>query len=188
MAEHVTSFLTSLVRVLGEVEIAYMVTGSVASTAYGEPRTTYDVDIIIDPTAAQLEALIARAPGHWVIFPEAAWDAFRTRGMFNIIVPETGEKADLILRKDRPFSRTEFSRRRVQQLEEFEITLASPEDVILSKLEWAKIGESERQYRDALGVALTQARTMDRDYLRKWAVELGVGEELQHVLSQLLDA
>ena len=100
---------------------------------------------------------------------------------FNIIDEASGFKADLIVRKERPFSRTEFSRRiRVSLLGQM-LEMATPEDVILSKLEWSKRGSSERQREDALHVARTQGEKLDLAYLEKWFHELGVSDLWVHI-------
>ena len=102
--------------------------------------------------------------------------------MFNIIDLDTGWKADLIVRKDRPFSIEEFGRRQVRLFFGRPLPAASPEDVILSKLEWDRITPSERQFRDALNVAAVQLANLDQAYLSKWAAELGVAEKLERLL------
>jgi hypothetical protein len=176
-----------IIRVVGDLRatgIAYMVAGSVGSGLHGEPRSTHDVDIVIDPTAEQLERLVQALGADYYVSPEAAREALHHRSMFNLIDFANGWKADLILRKDRPFSREEFSRRRETPYGSGSLWVASPEDVILSKLEWAKITPSERQLRDALGVAVTQWPHLDQEYLRHWARELGVEEPLELLLRE----
>jgi len=102
-----------------------------------------------------------------------------------VIDEASGYKADLNVRKDRPFSRTEFDRRlRVMVLDET-VEMATPEDVIFSKLEWAKLGSSERQWDDALQVARIQKEHLNLAYLEKWAVELGVAD-LWHRIRELV--
>ncbi len=155
--------------------IPFMLTGSVATAFHGSSRATMDVDFVIDPTAGQLDALVSRVDaGGAYVSREAARDALRHRTMFNVIDPQTGWKADLIIRKDRPFSTEEFSRR--QPLEYFGTSLhvASLEDVILSKLEWAKLGGSSRQLDDVNALLRINAGHVDLDYLQRWLDALGV--------------
>lgn len=104
--------------------------------------------------------------------------------MFNIIDFDTGWKADLIIRKERPFSVGEFSRRQWGTILGRSVAIASAEDVILSKLEWDKITPSERQFLDALNVAKVQWAALDQNYLRKWAADLEVSEKLEELLRQ----
>jgi hypothetical protein len=104
--------------------------------------------------------------------------------MFNVIDAQAGWKADLRIRRDRPFSRTEFNRRRKAAILEIDLWVTSPEDVVLSKLEWARESASEQQLQDALGVLLVQNERLDRDYLKKWAAVLGVADMLTDLLAR----
>ena len=113
---------------------------------------------------------------------DAASDALRHASMFNVIDVESGWKADMIIRKRRPFGVEEFGRRTTAQVMGVPVDLATPEDTILAKLEWSKGSDSERRWRDALGVAIAQRRNLDSAYLRKWAAELGVAEAMDRVL------
>ena len=181
-----TSQLDVLRRITGKLEragIPYMISGSVASSIHGEPRATNDVDLVVEPSDAQLEAFIRLVEGECYISPEAAREALRDRSMFNLVDHATGWKLDLIIRRDRPFSVEEFRRRRPENVGDVELYLVSPEDALLSKLEWAGKTESERQMRDALGIAVSQGASLDREYLRKWARELELGELLDCVLT-----
>ncbi len=177
-------FVARVARSLDAAGIPYMIAGSVGSTFHGEPRTTNDVDIVIDPTADQLERLLQTLGADYYVSPEAAREALGRRSMFNIIDFGTGVKADFILRKDRPYSREEFGRRKPVLFAGESVWMASAEDLILSKLEWAKITPSERQLRDALGIAVAQLPQLDQNYLRHWARELGVEEALENILRE----
>lgn len=168
--------LFGLVGVLESLGIPHMVTGSVASSYHGRPRLTHDADVVVDPTPEQLDALVKRLleSGHYVDGPRAR-DALHRRGQFNVVDARSAFKIDLIIRKDRPFSREELGRRRAVELSPgARASLASPEDTILSKLEWAKkAGRSEKQLEDAAGVLAVTAG-IDRAYVERWAGELGV--------------
>lgn len=171
-----------MVRKLEETGIPYMVAGSFGSSLQGHPRSTRDVDIVIVPTLEQLQKFLPVLGPDYYVSPEAALDAFHRRAMFNVIELCSGWKVDFILQKDRPFSYEEFARRRQVALENEAIVVVSPEDSILSKLEWDKISPSEQQRRDALGVAQVQGPNLDQDYLRKWAKELDVEQRLEEIL------
>jgi hypothetical protein len=170
--------LASLVRALERLGVPYMVTGSVASSVHGRPRQTHDADVVIDPTREQLDALVASLleSGHYVD-GRRAHDALARRLQFNVIDPHTAFKIDLIIRKSRPFSREELGRRQMVELSPgVQIAVASPEDTILSKLEWAmKGGRSQKQIDDAASV-LEVNPAIDRGYVERWAAELGVLE------------
>ena len=176
--------LRRLIPKLEQAGVPYMVAGSLSSSFHGEPRASNDIDVVIKPTAEQLETLLTSFGAAYYVSAEAVRDALRRHSLFNVIDLETGGKADLIVCKDRPFNEEEFRRRRPAELMGITALVASPEDTILSKLEWAKLGLSDRQLRDALGVAVIQGEQLDRDYLRKWARELGVADRLEEILRQ----
>jgi hypothetical protein len=177
-------FLRKLVSLLEDVRIPYMVTGSLSSSFHGQPRATHDVDIVIAPAESDLRAFIERAEAQYYVSRDAAWNAFRCQGMFNVIDARAGWKADLCIRRDRPFSVTEFSRRREAAILDVDLWVTSAEDVILSKLEWARESSSEQQFQDALGVLLVQRGSLDKEYLRRWAAELGVLDMLTDLLDR----
>jgi len=175
-------FLARLVAKLEEAGIPYMISGSLGSSLHGEPRATNDIDLIIAPNVAQLNTFIQSLSEGYYISPEAAQEAFTNRSMFNVIDHQTGWKADLIIRKDREYSQEEFKRRITANILGVEVTVISPEDAILSKLEWSRESESELQFRDALGVAVVQWERLDKEYLQKWARVLSVEDFLETLL------
>lgn len=177
-------FLKKLIKVLNDCSIPYMLSGSFGSSFHGQPRATNDADIIIAPVEEQLMSFVKSLGDDYYVNPDAASDAFRNNSMFNVIDIQNSWKADFIIRKDRAFSREEFRRRRNVKLMGLDICVISPEDVILSKLEWAKNSESDQQFRDALGVAIVQWDHLDKDYLLKWAKELQVDSLLKQLLGQ----
>ena len=161
-----------------------MVTGSFASSFHGTPRASQDIDLVIAPTADQLRELArSLSSSDYYMSERSALDALRREGMFNIIDSSTGWKADLIIRKSRPFSLEEFRRREAAEVAGMRLTVASPEDVILAKLEWAKASGSARQIEDAAGILRTRGSELDQVYLERWISELGVQaqwEEARH--------
>jgi len=169
--------LARLVLAFESLAIPYMVAGSLASSFHGRPRTTHDADIVIDPSPQGLDRLVVElAAAGFYLDPGRARDALARRRQFNAIEMETACKVDLILRKDRPFSRQEFGRRQPAELGAgTRVALATAEDTILSKLEWAKLGGgSERQLADVRGILDVKGPALDRDYIERWAAELGV--------------
>jgi hypothetical protein len=165
-----------MVQMLDGLAIPYMVTGSIATAYHGRPRATHDADVVIDPTPAQLEALLRELDsGGFYVDADGARDALRQRRQFNAIEMARATKLDLIVRKARPFSVEEFGRRqRVDFSFAPGVSTVSAEDAVLSKLEWARrSGDSERQLRDAAGVVELNP-SLDRDYVRRWAEQLGV--------------
>jgi hypothetical protein len=170
-------FLARIVGALNRAQIPHMVAGSFASTHHGVPRTTQDIDLVIEPTGASLKAFVVSLPPQdYYVSEEAALDALRRRSMFNVIDQATGWKADLIVRKARPFSVEEFRRRTQAHLLGVDVFVATPEDTILTKLEWAAMSASERQLRDVAGVLEVKRGELDVAYIERWAADLGVVE------------
>lgn len=150
-----------------------MVVGSVSSSLYGQVRSTQDLDIVVDLNEAGLEALFEKLDeNRYYASRIADQEALQRKTQFNVIDLRTGGKINLMVLKSRPFSRCEFSRRRMVGALGRDIYLASPEDVILGKLLWNQISPSERQLRDIQGILQTQRGHLDEQYLRSWATEL----------------
>ena len=179
----------ALFRVVAALEsegVPYMVTGSVASSFHGRPRSTHDADIVIDPTPEQLTRLVRRiAAAGFYVDESQAQDALHRRRQFNVIEMQFACKIDLIVRKERPFSHEELRRREMANLwPGVGVALASAEDTILSKLEWArKAGGSEKQLADAVGVLEVNPK-LDRPYIERWARELGIMDLWQEITAQ----
>ena len=147
--------------------IDYMLTGSFASNMHGMPGTTYDADIVIKVEPSALDELVRSLGDEFYFSREAAREAVSSRSMFNVVHLETGFKVYFIIRKTRPFSEEEFSRREKGVFLGEPRWFATPEDVILAKLEWSQLGQSERQFLDAVNVAKVQGEKLDRSYLEK---------------------
>jgi len=178
-------FLEKLISILETAGIPYAVCGSLSSSLHGQPRATNDADIIIAPTQDQLSKLLKSLETSCYVSSEAAFEAMRIRSMFNVIDNETGYKADLIFRKDSPHQLSEFNRRIKATLMGIELWILSPEDVILSKLDWAKSSGSDLQLRDVFGVIKLQWNKLDLNYLRQWAKQLGVEKTLEDVIKEV---
>jgi hypothetical protein len=171
-------FLRRITAALDLNGIPYMLTGSLASSMYGIPRATNDIDIVIAPSREQLLAVVQLFQRLGLtVASEAAVAALRNKTDFNVIDFSNGWKVDLILRKDRPFSITEFDRRETYDVEDIRLTLAQPEDVLIAKLEWAKSGNSERQLDDAAGILRMQAEKLDRTYIEHWVEALELNDQ-----------
>lgn len=170
--------IREIVSMLNQFGIPYMLTGSFASVHYGSPRTTQDVDFVIEPSDSQLREFVSRLrPDRYYVDLDAALEANHRRSMFNALDMEHGWKIDFIIRKSRPFSEEEFRRRTAINLGGIDLFAATPEDVIVSKLEWAKLGQSHRHIDDAAGVLRMRRESLDRSYVEKWIAELGLIQE-----------
>jgi hypothetical protein len=170
-----------LARVLAALDLAgvpYMVTGSFASSLHGEPRATKDIDIVIAPSHSQLLELVRQFPeDRYYASEEDALQALAHRSMFNVIDFLSGWKVDFILRKSRPFSEEEFSRRRTVEIANVPLVVATAEDILIAKLEWARMGESERQIDDAASILRVQGTALDTAYVERWVHELELEEQ-----------
>jgi hypothetical protein len=165
--------LREVVAGLDQAGIAYMVSGSTALNYYAEPRMTRDIDIVIElgpHETARFEQIFS---GGFYLDKEVIEQAVRDRGMFNLIHLGRVVKVDFIVRKDSEYRRLEFSRRRRVEAEGLTLHLVSPEDLILSKLEWIRQGPSELQLRDVQSV-VASVPDLDWPYLRSWAGTLGL--------------
>jgi hypothetical protein len=167
---------------LVDAGIPYMLTGSFASAVHGAPRATQDIDVVIAPSREQLLALVARFPqSMYYVSADAAIEALADSGQFNVIDLATGWKIDFIIRKRREFSEIEFDRRRRVPLSGVELDVASAEDMVIAKLEWAKAGNSSRQIEDAASVVRVQGDALDVEYITRWVAAL-------HLEAQWLEA
>jgi hypothetical protein len=165
-----------VVRVLEQLAVPYLVTGSTATIAYGEPRFTNDIDILVDLRLNQVADFCDAfpAPEFYVSRP-AAEAAVRRHHQFNIIHPSSGLKIVVIVASDSPFDRSRLRRgRRLSAGANLQVCFGSPEDVILKKLEYFREGGSEKHLRDIAGVLKVQGQRVDRQYIVEWAGRLGV--------------
>lgn|SRR5208282_3146507 len=163
---------------LDRVGIPYMLSGSFASAYYGSPRSTQDIDLVIAPTPTQLRVFMQGLPSaEYYADLDSALEAYKHQSLFNVIDLATGWKIDLIIRKSRPFSQEEFSRRQLVTLQGIPLFVASGEDVVIAKLEWSKLAQSQRQIEDVVAILRTRRESLDRPYLEKWTSELGLTKE-----------
>ncbi len=176
-------------EVLEKLGVPYLISGSLASTLYGMVRTTQDADIVTEMRLEHLQPFVAALQDEFYLDSEMIAKAIRHHSSFNIIHRETMFKVDVFIPHPCPFLQSQLTR---AQRQEFDLEpkrsakFASPEDTILSKLEWYRVGGevSEHQWRDVLGVLKVCAGSLDLDYLRKWARELQVNDLLERALKQ----
>jgi len=160
---------------LDQAGIEYMLSGSFASAYYGAPRSTQDIDLVIVATPAKLRAFVqSLSSAEYYADLDAALEAHKRQSLFNVIDLLTGWKIDLIIRKSRAFSEEEFHRRQQVNLEDIPLFVASAEDVVVSKLEWAKLAQSQRHIEDVAGILRMRWELLDHTYLGKWILALGL--------------
>lgn len=165
--------LKDVARRLDSSGVAYMITGSTAANFYAVPRMTRDIDIVVELLERHVETFIDAFKSDHYLEPSSVRDAVKTKGMFNLIHDRYIVKIDFVVRKESPYRRREFTRRRKISLDGQALYLVAPEDLILSKLVWAKDTKSELQLRDVRSL-LQSVRRLDRRYLARWAKQLGV--------------
>ena len=178
----IEEFLCRICAALELHKIPYMVTGSVASSIHGIPRSTNDLDVVIAPTRDQLFGLVQmftrlRYHVRW----EDAESALRRHAQFNVVDLPNSWKVDLIVKKPRHFSEAEFNRREPIEIGELSFVIAKAEDVLIAKLEWMKISPSETQMQDAAGIVMVQGENLDWTYIQKWVEDLQLAEQWQTV-------
>lgn len=170
--------LKNVAAKLESAGIEYMMTGSMAMAFYSTPRMTRDIDFIIQVSPADIGKIIGLFQNEYYIEEESVRYAIINRGMFNIIHNESVIKVDLIIRKDEIYRVEEFARRIKIPVEGVPISVVTPEDLILSKLVWAKRSQSELQFRDVRQILLS-IKKCDSGYLQKWSEILGVEDLLR---------
>jgi hypothetical protein len=163
-----------------------MLTGSLASSAQGEPRATHDIDLVVVLPREAIAGLLAAFPSEEYYLSEAAVrEAVARRSMFNLLSLSDGEKVDFWLLTDEPFDQSRFARKRAETILGMPLSVSTPEDTILVKLRWAQLaGGSEKQFTDALRVYELQASRLDQAYLDNWAAQLGVVAALQRLRAE----
>jgi predicted nucleotidyltransferase len=168
--------LKKVIQILDETEIEYMITGSIASSLQGEPRSTHDIDIIISIRKSIVNKLVEFFPTpDFYLDKNNILDAIDRQGMFNLIDIKEGDKVDFWMLTDEPFDQSRFSRKYVEEITGIKIQVSSPEDTILAKLRWAKLsGGSEKQFTDALRIYEVQYIKLDMDYLEYWVKNLSI--------------
>lgn len=185
-----TSRITLLVtQTLEQIGILYAVGGSLASSLHGVMRSTLDVDIVADMRPEHVRPLVAALAQEFYADEDMMREAIERRSSFNLIHYETAFKVDIFIRKRRAFDQMQLERRRMAVIAtdpERSIYVASPEDTILAKLEWYRMGGevSDRQWRDILGILKVRGEELDLDYLRRWASDLQVSDLLERVFGE----
>jgi hypothetical protein len=176
---NIEEFVRRIRAILEVAGVPYMLTGSLASSIHGIPRATNDIDFVIDPDRTQLPDILQRCNRlNFYMSPEEAGAALASRSQFGVVDFANGWKADLIIRKERPFSSIEFSRRKEAEFSDFRLMIASAEDVVIAKLEWSKKkGGSEQQLLDVAGILKMQGDALDMTYVEKWIEALGLQQE-----------
>ena len=186
----ISAALAPVIKAFEEIGIQYYLGGSIASSAFGIARTTLDADMIADLKPHQVRSLVERLELTYYIDEQMIVDAIKMGSSFNMIHLDTMFKIDVFLLKNDAYAKSAFQRRKKDTFEAesgaLEVYLASPEDILLHKLYWFKIGGnvSERQWGDVLGILKVQADSLDNGYLRYWANDMGVTDLLDKAIHE----
>lgn len=183
----VTVTVTTVLEKLG---VSYLIGGSLASTLHGMVRTTQDSDILADLKKEHVRPFIHELQADFYIDDEMVTNAVARRSSFNIIHRESMFKIDVFMSRQRSFEKMQFARARRETLSvepELKAIVSTPEDILLAKLEWYRMGGevSDRQWRDVIGVLKVQGNALDFDYLHRMAKELQIDDLLNRVLSEI---
>jgi hypothetical protein len=174
--------LVDCLRRLNRSQLAYLLTGSMASNYWGIPRTTHDLDFVIQLPPSAVPRLLEAFRDDFFLDEAAVLAAYKPPHQFNAIDQRSTLKVDFWLPKSEPFDRELFSRRRQVKTFGESAWIATAEDIILHKLLWNRLTPSERQLGDAAGIVAVQGEALEIDYLRRWASELNVLPELEQLL------
>ena len=176
--------LKLLVGKLEKADFHYFITGSIASSYYGIPRFTHDIDVVLTARKKDVDGIIRLFKYDGYISREGVLEALSGSGMFNFIHSQTGLKIDFWVNRGDPFTKSCFHRcRKIEVTEGFWAVMARPEDVLLHKIYWSHFMTSERQIRDAQGIVAVQGSRLDVQYIEKWAGEMGIEEEIKTLLA-----
>lgn len=175
-----------IAEILEQLDIPYLIGGSIASSIYGEPRATQDIDLVAALQDHHITSLVAAATNIFYIEEEDIRQAVTRCSSFNVLHLETMIKVDIFVLGSDAIDQEEMRRRQQRDISGAQLVVATPEDVILQKLIWYRKGGevSDRQWRDVLGVLKVQAERLDLDYLKHWAEALNLSDLLQRATEE----
>lgn len=179
--------LEPVAKVLQSMAVRFYVGGSVASSYHGASRSTLDVDLVADLKRNNVGLFVEKLQNEYYVSGSAIIDAIKRLSCFNIIHLSSSFKVDVFILKSRDFDIASMTRAKLGKVDprsEFEVPIASPEDTILSKLEWYRLGNevSERQWNDVARVMKVLGDHANHEYLKRTAADLNVADLLQKLL------
>ena len=167
-----------------EKTIPYMLTGGIAVNYYGRPRFTHDVDFVIQVRLKDAEEITRLFKKEFYVAIEGIVDAIEHQTMFNLVHLETGFKVDCWISKAEEYAQASFARRREEIIFDQAISISSPEDLIISKLDWYKKSGAQKHYEDVLGIFEIQKGRLDLNYIRKWAKHFSFLDMVEELLKK----
>jgi len=157
-----------------------MITGSIATSYYATPRMTRDIDVVVALEREDVERVCGLFEENFYVDRDAARQAIDQKTIFNLIHQTVIVKVDFVVRKDSEYRKLEFSRRRRVTIEGQEMSIVTPEDLVISKLDWARDTRSQVQLDDVRNL-LVSVPDLDRSYLNEWTAHLGLSELYREV-------
>ncbi len=168
----ITELLERICNKLDEHDIPYMLSGSLAMITYTIPRMTRDIDIVVNLRASDIEVFLSMFKEGYYIHENSVREEVRRRGMFNVIDFKTNFKIDFIVRKNTAFHINEFERRQASKAYGFHTWIVSIEDLVLSKIQWIQVLQSDTQINDIKN--LLKNPILDKDYVKQWCKEMNL--------------
>ena len=171
--------LIDIVKILNNLKIEYFITGGFAVSVWGRPRATFDIDIVVkmvEPDASILVKTFQRIRKAGYANEEAVKDAIRNQGEFNFIDPNSGLKVDFWVVKKNELNARGFKNKKIKKINGQKVFFSSPEDLILSKLEWYRECKSTRHIEDVDSVLKVSGKIIDKKYLKQQAKKIGLEE------------
>lgn len=174
------TLLVKVAKLLDEIGIPYVLTGGVAVTVWGKPRYTNDIDIVAEVRLADIPDIrdgLRKLSAAGYVDEQMIEDAIRHNSEFNYIDTESGYKVDFWVAKQAPFTRSSFERRMREDIDGYPVWIVTPEDLVISKLDWWRQGSMKSQY-DIRDIMDAQGDRLDWTYIDAWAKRLGLDEQL----------
>lgn len=177
--------IKKVVAALGENKIPYMLTGAIAVNYYGRPRLTHDVDLVVQIQLKDAKKIEKLFEDKFYVAFEGIIDAVKYSTMFNLIHSETGIKVDCWILKHKEYDQLSFSRRRTKTIFDQEMYISSPEDLIVTKLDWYKQSDIQKHYEDVIGIFEIQQGKLDIEYIKKWAKRFSFLDIVEDILEKI---
>ena len=184
--DEISEAIDLMVTVLEELQIPYFIAGSIASATYGEARTTRDVDIVVTIPPGRAVALGESLSTKFYVDTFAIERSVETGDCFNALTIEANFRVDVFTPSDTPWLQSQLERRVLRDLGTRAAFLQSPEDLVLSKLHWYRLGNevSDRQWNDVIWVLIVQKPSLEVAYMQRWAAYLGISDLLNKALEE----
>jgi len=171
--------VSAILDILNEQNIPYMLVGSLSSNAYGESRSTKDADFVVQLDPGKRNALFSAFPPEFEIEDQVRFETITGHTRQIISIPSIPFEIELFDLSDEPFDQSRFERKLQTIMSGRTVWLPTPEDVVVQKLRWAKLGSRPKDLLDAQGIVRLRSETLDWDYIKKWCKQLDIEDKLE---------